>query len=646
MAKSRSSSASSSASSSVPSPRRRSPRIQSEKGILSTKASGRKKGRQSARKVHFEENLTSDLAAASTDKSILEESRIRGRRTLIAIDKDTEIGQDEVGLEDVESATFFGEKVLERIRQPDTPLPPTPQIDADLLDSPESAVLEKKKLVFGEEDEVVSGAEDLEDGADLGYSSADSSVHDDDGKKEDASDSDESKSDSESESSEDEKSESESEDEDERKRAKEKKRLAPTDAGKRIIERTEKFKAYKRKPVAYSSSEEEDSGEESDSSDESDESEDYDIDAREFMDEWVEGEDYGSDAERENIRLDDVDETDLSEVAIVNAATKTPQPSGVSMSMSSSKIIDPKNKGGDKTPGVRRSKRTRWKPLAHWKGERLVVQRVKLSEKEAAEARKKRRYSVGIGVLHGDASSVKAIQSVKVAVKAVKDRHFKTPHKRAYQGKKRGRKPGTKFAYKKRKRDGEGESEDEEEAAEPPIIPADFAETDPGVPVPCYDEIEKRVIDKDCVRLGREIQLGALPEDTTPMLVEGMGNKAYGVANAGAAFDDSRFISGIVEINPLCRKPFEGTHACTQVFVVVSAQRRSVEVCIEDKYKYLLSSGDHFWVPNRCTYQIVNRSQSIPAKFHFVLVKPSDNQELLGSPEPALSPQKRAKTSV
>jgi mannose-6-phosphate isomerase-like protein (cupin superfamily) len=68
-------------------------------------------------------------------------------------------------------------------------------------------------------------------------------------------------------------------------------------------------------------------------------------------------------------------------------------------------------------------------------------------------------------------------------------------------------------------------------------------------------------------------------------------------------------------------KDLESTHTCTQVFVVVSAQPRSVQVDIGD-HRYLVSPGDHFFVPQNCEYRLTNHSMDTPAEVAFVVIKP------------------------
>ncbi len=68
-------------------------------------------------------------------------------------------------------------------------------------------------------------------------------------------------------------------------------------------------------------------------------------------------------------------------------------------------------------------------------------------------------------------------------------------------------------------------------------------------------------------------------------------------------------------------KEVESTHLCTQVFVVISGQPRSVQVDISGN-SYLVSPGDHFFVPEDCEYRLANHSEDTPAEIAFVVIKP------------------------
>lgn len=91
-------------------------------------------------------------------------------------------------------------------------------------------------------------------------------------------------------------------------------------------------------------------------------------------------------------------------------------------------------------------------------------------------------------------------------------------------------------------------------------------------------------------------------------------------ALAAAAFDAPEFISGTVRMRPLAVKDEESTHNCTQVFVVTTCQPKALEVRIAGQ-RYLLSPGDHFFVPQSTMYSMVNHSPSTTAEVAFVVIK-------------------------
>ncbi len=94
-----------------------------------------------------------------------------------------------------------------------------------------------------------------------------------------------------------------------------------------------------------------------------------------------------------------------------------------------------------------------------------------------------------------------------------------------------------------------------------------------------------------------------------------------GSALAAAAFDAGDFISGVVLLKERSVKYKESTHNCTQVFVVTSGQPRSVEVDVGGQ-PFLVSPGDHFFVPQNCEYKFTNHSSTTPAEVAFVVIKP------------------------
>ena len=104
-----------------------------------------------------------------------------------------------------------------------------------------------------------------------------------------------------------------------------------------------------------------------------------------------------------------------------------------------------------------------------------------------------------------------------------------------------------------------------------------------------------------------------------------------GNAMAAAAFDAPQFISGTVRLASRSVKELESTHNCTQAFVVLSGQPRSVQVDIGTQ-SYLVSPGDHFFVPENCDYRLTNHSQDTNAEIAFVVIKPRAGDDIAASP--------------
>ena len=104
-----------------------------------------------------------------------------------------------------------------------------------------------------------------------------------------------------------------------------------------------------------------------------------------------------------------------------------------------------------------------------------------------------------------------------------------------------------------------------------------------------------------------------------------------GAALAAAAFDAPQFISGTVKLKPRSIKELESTHTCTQAFVVLACQPRSVQVDI-GAHSYLVGPGDHFFVPENCDYRLTNHSADTTAEIAFVVIKPAASSG--GAPTP------------
>lgn len=86
-----------------------------------------------------------------------------------------------------------------------------------------------------------------------------------------------------------------------------------------------------------------------------------------------------------------------------------------------------------------------------------------------------------------------------------------------------------------------------------------------------------------------------------------------------------------VKLRPRSIKDLESTHQCTQVFVVLWAQPRALEVDI-GQHSYLLSKGDHFFVPQNAEYRLVNHSHDTEAQVAFVVLKQKPVEAPASSP--------------
>lgn len=67
-------------------------------------------------------------------------------------------------------------------------------------------------------------------------------------------------------------------------------------------------------------------------------------------------------------------------------------------------------------------------------------------------------------------------------------------------------------------------------------------------------------------------------------------------------------------------KDEESTHNCIQVFSVSACQPRSLQVDISGQL-YLLSPGDHFFVPTATMYRLANHSRTTDAEVAFMVIK-------------------------
>ena len=134
--------------------------------------------------------------------------------------------------------------------------------------------------------------------------------------------------------------------------------------------------------------------------------------------------------------------------------------------------------------------------------------------------------------------------------------------------------------------------------------------------------LDGEVVNRVVVREAAKVHVSILPETKKRSIKVNGKVVVPKPPKAGAAFDDDVFLSGIVQLPPLSTKSEENTNRCTQVFMVNRCQPNSVCVRVADR-KYVLSQGDHFWVPTSSYYSIQNFSATVEANLSFVLIKPT-----------------------
>eukprot|EP00939_MAST-03C_sp_MAST-3C-sp1_P000194 g194.t1 len=238
--------------------------------------------------------------------------------------------------------------------------------------------------------------------------------------------------------------------------------------------------------------------------------------------------------------------------------------------------------------GLRRSGRTRFKPLKYWKNERIEFEADPLTREQVLVGA--RREGVPTPLLK----------------KSDRTPGPKTPA--AERKKKRGR--------KKKKVDSQ-DSHMEVKREKPVKLPRGFEENDRSqamFKVMTAKGTEYRYL--DAVQRQENLMFRDLPsqDHTRPR------PKACG------AFDDPSMVSGLVKLEPGAAKDLESVRGCTQVFYVVEGQDRSIEFQVgersDDSLPFLLSAGDHFCVRPHNSYSLVNHSSETDAVIHFVVVKP------------------------
>lgn len=91
-------------------------------------------------------------------------------------------------------------------------------------------------------------------------------------------------------------------------------------------------------------------------------------------------------------------------------------------------------------------------------------------------------------------------------------------------------------------------------------------------------------------------------------------------AMAAPVFNQPAFITGTLKLKPGAFKDNESTGECVQVFCVLDSQVRGVEASVNGQ-SFLVSPGDHFFVPEKTVYRIHNHSKSHECLLHYCVLK-------------------------
>jgi len=245
------------------------------------------------------------------------------------------------------------------------------------------------------------------------------------------------------------------------------------------------------------------------------------------------------------------------------------------------------------SPGKRRSKRRRWRPLEHWRGERLVVRRKMLSNEDS---------------------------TVEVEV-AEKMQAFKTPAPR-----KRSRKQTSSGKAKKDEEPNRHLDFDDVKVQETLAkIPGDLKFSSENEPIIMKNEETNETMAKLFVAHDIAYEdYSALPVPDDLAFETSSGKEEGTSARATARLDEDEFISGSLVLPPLSSKPVEVVGDYTQALAVTDAHEGALILSLENK-SYKLKKGDHFWVGRGMAYGLTNFSETTSARLVFFVIKPEEN---------------------
>ena len=172
-------------------------------------------------------------------------------------------------------------------------------------------------------------------------------------------------------------------------------------------------------------------------------------------------------------------------------------------------------------------------------------------------------------------------------------------------------------------------------AEEPVALPAGASFRTDSAPTVWCEETEQ-VSEKRTICFGKDLEATPLPITADrPRGREAVGTAAqsFSVSEISGAFPG--WISGYCLLPPLGIKDAEGVGLCSQVFFVGECQDQALEFAMatpdpeepnfnkDTAQRFLLSRGDHFYVPPNNVYRLENHSMTTPCKLYWTIVRPT-----------------------
>jgi centromere protein C len=120
--------------------------------------------------------------------------------------------------------------------------------------------------------------------------------------------------------------------------------------------------------------------------------------------------------------------------------------------------------------------------------------------------------------------------------------------------------------------------------------------------------------------------------------VQGTGNAAQ-CFNVPQSSDICRWLSGSLKLPPGSIKDAEHVAVSTQLYWIMSGQPMSLELAValpddssttaefdaETAQRYILSPGDHFYIPSNNVYRLENLSKTTECEISWVILRPFED---------------------